>query len=1077
MKKLLLTIALTAMSACIVWAQQTVTGTVTEDTGDPLVGVAVLIKGTTIGAYTGEDGAYSIDVPASATTLVFTYVGKQTIEEVINGRSVIDVQMLPDDMMLDEVVVTALGVTREKRALGYSVQEIDNETFQVGAPTTNAINNLQGKIAGVKITGTPTMGGSASILIRGANSITGNNQPLFVVDGTPIDNSNFNSYNTQRGGGGTDFGNPAMDINPDDIESVTVLKGPSAAALYGNRASNGVILITTKSGKGTKGIGISVNSSVTMDEVFSLPDYQNEYGGGYKQSFDLFQYDPNRHPAEWAAWDGQPMVNYAADESWGPRMDGQLVRQWYSWYEDDPDYGQMTPFEPNPDNIKDFYDTGITLSNNISLTGGNDKANARLSYTNLYQEGTIPNSKMERNTLAVNAGTKLTDKLSVSARINYVNTETFGRPSTGYSADQGNVVTSFNQWFQRQLDMDKMRDYKTADGIDRTWNIKSPSDLDPLYWENPYWVLFESPTEDSRERVFGDVNISYNIIPGLTANAWVRKDFYTDRREMRIASGSIPVARYSESVRDVNETNFEFLLTYNKYLTDDLSVAVNLGANSRQQTYFSNSASTVGGLNVPNFFNLDASIDRPNITDYREDREVNSVYGSANIGWKNMVFVDASLRNDWSSTLPVDNNSYLYPAVTGSFVVSELLPNKDLIFAKLRAGWAQVGNDTDPYRLALTYASQNPYGSNPAFTVPNSLNNSQLEPEITTSLELGAELRFFSGRLGLDVTYYNMETVDQILPLSVSPTSGYSSTIVNAGKMTNKGWEIALNATPVQIGDFRWDIAINWARNRNEVVELAEGQDNYVIASWGPSINARVGEPYMTIVTDGFAYYDESVEGNINEETVFGDESKRIVNPDGNFMRVTNKVLGSVLPDWTGGVVNTFTFKGVQLSAVIDFQKGGLLYSVSNRYGQYSGLMAETVGTNPNGRPIRDPVSEGGGVLPVGVTVEGTPNTTYMDAQEYFKNLRVRREHYTYDASFVKFREVRLAYSLPRSIINNIPFQGITLAFVGRNLAILHRNVPNVDPESAYGSGNIQGFENGLHPPVRSLGFNLQLKL
>jgi len=1074
MRKLILTIAVSVMGLSVLWAQQTVTGTVQDDaSSDPLVGVAVLIKGTTVGAYTDDEGKYSIDVPESASTLVFTYVGKSTIEEQINGRSVIDVSMLDDDMLLDEVVVTALGVTREKRALGYSVQELDGEKFQIGAPTTNAVNNLQGKIAGVKITGTSTMGGSASILIRGVNSITGNNQPLFVVDGTPIDNSNFNSVGTQRGGGGTDFGNPAMDINPDDIESVTVLKGPSAAALYGNRASNGVILITTKSGKGTKGIGISVNSFVTMDEVYVLPDYQNEYGGGYKQEFDPFMFDPDRHPAEWAAWDGHPMVNYAADESWGPRMEGQLVREWFSWYPDDPNYGQLTPFDAHPSNIEDFYETGITLSNNISLTGGNDRSNARISYTNLHQEGTIPNSEMDRNTIAVNAGTKLTDKLQVSTRINYVLTETFGRPSTGYSGDQGNVVTSFNQWFQRQLDMDALRNYKTPNGRDRTWNIKSPLDLDPLYWENPYWVLFESPTEDSRERVFGDVNISYNILPGLTANAWVRKDFYTDRREMRIASGSIPQAEYSEDVREVDETNFEFLLTYNKYISDDFSLAVNLGANSRQQSYFRNRAQTIGGLNVPNFFNLDASIDRPLLTDYKEEREVNSVYGSANFGWKNMLFLDASLRNDWSSTLPADNNSYLYPSVTGSFLISELLPNKDMIFAKLRAGWAQVGNDTDPYRLAITYANNVPYGSNPAFTVPNSLNNSQLNPEITTSFEVGAELRFFSGRLGLDVTYYDVKTEDQILPLTVSSTSGFSSTIVNAGEVTNEGWEVALNATPLNIGDFRWDISVNWARNVNEVVELAEGQENYIIASWGPSINARVGEPYMTIVTDGYDYFGDDDDNPL----VHGPAGQRIVEPDGNYKRVTNKVLGSVLPDWTGGVVNTFTFKGLQLSGVIDFQKGGLLYSVSNRYGEYSGLMAKTVGTNPQGNPIRDPVSEGGGVLPLGVTEEGLPNTTYIDAQEYFKNLRVRREEYVYDASFIKFREVRLAYSLPSSIINSLPFQGVTVAFVGRNLAILYKNAPNIDPESAYGSGNIQGFENGQHPPVRSLGFNLQFKL
>ena len=1034
--------------------ERTISGTVTSaEDGSSLPGVNVVVKGTTNGTVTDIDGSYRLTVPQEGGILVFSFIGLQSTEIEIGTRDVLDVQMSADVQQLGEVVVTALGISREKRSLGYSVQELQGDAVSA-VKDGNIVSSLGGKIAGVQVTSnTGTVGGSSRIIIRGINSISGNNQPLFVVDGTPIDNSNFNSAYAQTGGGGTDFGNTAADINPEDIESISVLKGANAAALYGSRAANGVIVITTKSGKNRKGLGISFTTGVTANNAMILPDYQNEYGGGYKQTFDLYN--------------GEPVVNYAADESWGPRMDGTPVRHWYSWYEDDEDFGRLTPFSPNPNNVKDFYETGITTNNNIALAGGNESTKFRVSYTNFRQSGVIPNSQLARNTIAVNASSKLNEKFTASISANYVNTDNSGIPGQGYGDNQGNVVTSFNQWFQRQLDMDKLRNYKTADGKDRTWNIKSPTNLDPLYWENPYWVLYESPTDLTRERVFGNVSVAYNIIEGLTVQGWARTDFYTDRRQERIASGSIPQDWYRESVRQLRENNFEFLAQYNKNFANDFSLAVNLGANSRQQSYHNNTMGTVGGLSVPNFFNVDASVDRPNITDFKSRKTVNSVYGSASFGWRGTVFVDASLRNDWSSTLPEDNNSYLYPAVTGSFVFSELLNTSVISLGKLRAGWSQVGNDTDPYRTGITYSSQNPYGDKPAFAVPNRLNNPNLKPELITSTEFGLEMGFLNQRVGFDFTYYSIEATDQILSLDVPSTSGFSTTVVNAGLLTNKGIELMITGSPfANPNGFSWDIGVNWARNRNEVVELAEGLDNYLIDSWGPSINAKVGYPYGTWVTDGFVYYD-GIE----------DDAHRIVGSNGLFERATNQTFGSYLPDWTGGVSNTFSYKGINLYALIDFQKGGQLYSVSNRYGVYSGLMAETVGNNAQGNPLRDPVSEGGGVLAEGVDENGNPNTVYADAISYFQHLRTRREYFLYDASFVKLRELKVSYAFPSRWFTNTPFQSLEIAFVGRNLAILHKNIPNVDPESAYGSGNIQGFENGQHPSTRSLGFSLNVKL
>ncbi|WP_026210025.1 SusC/RagA family TonB-linked outer membrane protein [Flexithrix dorotheae] len=1028
-----------------------ISGSVTSGADDsPLPGVNVVVKGTNVGTITDIDGNFKLSAPESATALVFTYIGFKTQEVELGSQTNFSVALEEDAKQLSEVVVTALGIEREERSLGYATQGIDSEPLSQSRET-NIVNALAGKVAGVQVTGSAgNFGGSSRVVIRGINSINGNNNPLFVIDGTPIDNSNYNTAGTNRGGGGTDFGNAAQDINPDDIESMQVLKGPSAAALYGSRAGNGVILITTKKGSKKKGIGVSFNMGMTANSVLLLPDYQNEYGGGYKQEFDLYE--------------GEPVVNYAADESWGPRMEGQMVRQWYSWFPDDPDYGKMTPFVANPDNIKDFYETGMTQNYNLAFDGGNETTSFRVSMTHMNQKGHIPNSKMDRNTLNFSGSHKLNKKLTASANVNYVRTDTYGRPSTGYGADQGNVVTSFNEWFQRQLDMDRLRNYKTADGIDRTWNISSPTNLRPLYWENPYWVLYESPTEDYRERVFGNASISYQITPDLVVSGWARTDFYTDRREMRIAEGSIPQSSYSEDVRNQGENNFEFLAQYNKDITQDFSLAVNLGANSRHEKYYRNYGSTTDGLSVPGFYSLEASKGRPDITDYYSEKVVNSLYGSANLGYKDMMYLDLSLRNDWSSTLPQDNNSYLYPSATASFVFSELLGNQDVLsFGKVRAGWAKVGNDTDPYQLQNIYSSQNNYGSLPAFAVPNTLNNSDLRPEQTTSYEIGIDMRFLNGRIGLDVTYYDMATIDQILPLAVPSVSGFNEAIVNAGKLTNKGWEIMLNASVLQMSNsFRWDVNFNWAKNNNMVVELAEGLDNYLLDSWGPSVNAKVGEPYGAIVTDAFTY---------------NDQGQRLVDEDGYFIRSTNQVVGNILADFTGGINNAFSYKGISLNALIDFQKGGSVYSVTNRYGSYSGLLSNTVGNNDRGVPQRDPVSEGGGWRSDGVFEDGTPNDVYIESVNYWGTLRNYREEYVYDASFVKLREMRLTYSIPRKLVAKTPFQSISASLVGRNLAILHKNVPNIDPESALGSGNVQGFENGQHPSVRSMGFNLNFRL
>lgn len=1036
------------MWSVVAQAQESmITGKVTDVDDTALPGVNVILKGTTVGTVTDIEGNYRLNVPQDAKALVFSFIGYAQKEVSINNQSTINVQLSEDVTQLSEVVVTALGIEREGRGLGYSVQEIEGGSI-TKAREVNVVNSLSGRVAGVQVSGASgNMGGSSRILIRGANSVAGNNQPLFVVDGVPLDNSNFTSTDQARGSGGYDYGNMAQDINPDDIESISVLKGPSAAALYGTRAANGVILITTKSGEGQKGIGVSVNSSVTMDNVYILPNYQNEYGGGNGP----FPQDG-----------GEDIVYTGYDESWGPRLDGRLVRQWYSFFEDDPNYGQATPWVAHPNNIEDFFNTGVTLNNNVALTGGNDNANFRLSYSNITQDFVLPNSELDRNTFSFNGSSKLTDKFTASVTANYVSSKAKGRPGTGY--DGNNVMQQFNQWSQRQMDMDQLSNYVTVDGIQRSWNLNDPpSDLSPRYSDNPYWTRYKNYQNDSRQRLYGNLTLSYEFTDWLSLTGRVMTDYYTDRREERIAIGSQSISEYQEGVREVQETNADLILNFDKRLSDDFSLTAFLGGNIRYNTYNRNVGTTQGGLNVPEFYNLANSASSVLVDDYFEERQINSVFGSASVGFKDMLYADFTLRNDWSSTLPEDNNSYLYPSVSGSFVFSELMNSSFLSFGKIRAGWAQVGNDTDPFRLGITYAPKESFGSDPRFTVPNALNNPNLRPEQTSSWEVGADLRFFNDRVGLDVTYYNSVSTDQIFTVDVTAATGYGSQIINAGEVTNQGVEVQLRATPISIENgFQWDIVVNWAKNENEIVELAPGIETYTLvnAPFSVSVVAKENEPYGSIMGFDFVY-----DGNGN----------KVINPSGTFATTAEQVpLGNAMPDWTGGISNTFSFKGITASVLVDGRKGVDIFSISNMFGKYSGMFEETVADN-----VREL-----GVIAEGVVNVGTaenpqyePNTTRLSAPEFFASLYGRDAAHVYDGSFIKLREASLGYTLPNSIVDNTPFRNVTLSVVGRNLALLYKNIPHLDPENTLSSGNIQGIEGAQLPSIRSWGFNLSFNL
>ncbi len=1055
MKKLSLVLLLVCFAIGLTMAQRNISGTVTDEKGEALIGASILAKGTSSGTITDIDGKFTFTVPDGVTALVISYTGFSTQEVVLGNQTTLSISLL-EGVMLETAVVTALNISRDEKSLGYSVQQVGGEEL-TRVQETNVLGSLAGKVAGVQAVTSAgsAVGGSAKIRVRGVSGLTGGD-PLFVVDGTPLANNNFSSST-----GGADYGNLASDINPEDIESISVLKGPSATALYGERAKYGVVMVTTKKGKARQGLGVTFKSSVSVENVYILPEYQNEYGGGYDQNF-IEVVDPV---------DGKTYntLDYSADESWGPRIDGTIYRPWWSWY-DDENYGRTIPLTANPDNVRDFYDQGVTNTNSIAFSGGAGNIGYRLGFTNLSQSGIIPNSQFNRNNINVGLNAELSKKLTLITNVNMVFSDGAGRPSFGYSPIFGNSTQSFNQWFQRQLNMDELRDYKAADGTFRTWNIKSTNDPSPLYWDSPFFSVNENIPTDSRNRYFGDITLRYALTNNLSIQGAVRRDNFNQRIEEKIASGGLEEAYYREYVANGQEDNFELLGTYQQNF-GDISIDANLGGNLRQNRFHSNNAATVGGLNVPNLFNLGASVDRPTLSSLITRKDVQSVFAALNLGYKNFLYVGGTLRNDWSSALPVDNNSYLYPSGNVSFVFSELIGSSVLSYGKLRASIAQVGSDVDPYRIAFSYGIGTPYGSSSSFNVPDLLPNEDLRPAITTSWETGFDLRFMGDRLGLDFTYYNNNSKDEILSIQVPGASGFGSALINAGNIQSKGYEIGLMAEPVSGSNFSWTTRLNFANNTTKVVELTDGIENYLLANgiggqgWGGlTLNAAIGEEWGLLRGGGYTY----IEGS----------DLPVIRTNGSYVRTANKDLGSILPDFTGGFTNIFRIYGFDVSAHIDFQAGGQFFSTTKMFNNYSGLGIETVGNNDKGFSIRNPVEEGGGIRVDGVLADGTPTTVYVEPQTYYGRLFGFHEKWIYDASFIKLREVSIGYNLSKRMLGNGRIQSLKIALIARNPLLIYSAVKGIDPsEILPGANNLVFEERGQLPSVRSYGISFTLGL
>jgi TonB-linked SusC/RagA family outer membrane protein len=1064
MKKIVMLLTLLMVSVLFVFGQTIpVTGTVTNDKGEILPYATVTETGTTNAVKADEKGFFSIIVRGGSTiTISVAGYSSRVIAATAGNEKVV----LIANEQLSEVVVTAMGVRRSRNQLPYAAQQLKGEDISK-VRSSNFLTGLSGKSAGLDIKQTNTLGGSTNVVLRGIKSITGDNQALFVVDGVPYNNSNTNTVNQRTARGGYDYGNAAADINPDDIESITVLKGAASSALYGSQGANGVILITTKKGK--KGLGVTLNSGFSMGMVdkSTFAKYQMEYGAGY---------DPDQEdPSGWFLYrdingDGIPdlVAPMQQDASYGPRFNPNLmVYQWDAFDPASPNYKKARPWVAAANGPFTFFEKAFSSNQSVFVDGGSDKGTFKLGYTRNDDNGILPNSRIEKNLVNFSSTYSLSEKLLAGASVNFTNIEGKGRYGTGY--DELNVMTSFRQWWQTNVDIKEQKEAYFRNRKNITWNWADPNDLTPIYWDNPYFARHESYETDRRNRYFGNINLNYKVTEWLNLLGRISLDSYDEIQEERMAKSSKEVASYSRFNRSFRETNFDLMMNVDKEISKNINFKGLLGVNVRRQYSESIRASTNGGLIVDRVYSLSNSFSTPNApTEFQGTREVDGAFAGATFAWKDMITLDGTVRRDVSSTLPKGNNVYYYPSVSGGFVFSKLTESLNwLSYGKLRVNYAQVGSDAPLYALTDEYVLNPPFGSDPQLSLPTVKNNGELRPERTNSTELGLEMAFLKSRLGFDINYYNSRSIDQIIPAIISRATGYFSKYVNAGTIENKGIELSVNGTPVQTKDFSWNIGINWSRNRNKVLELFEGAQNLVLANFqgGVSQNATVGQPYGTIRGTNFIYTN----------------GQKTVNSNGYYLKTTtnNEVIGDPNPDWIGGITNNFRLKNVTVSFLVDVRKGGDVFSLDMSYGLYSGMYPETAGLNDKGKPSRDSISKGGGVILPGVKQDGKPNDIRVENFQHglFGTVSIPDAGFVYDASYVKLREAVITYSLPKSAVARLaPFKGIDFSLIGRNLWIIHKNLPYADPEENISAGNLQGYQSGAYPTARTFTFNIKLK-
>lgn len=1030
-----------------------VTGKVSGVDGLSIPGVNVYLKGSNQGTVTNIDGDYSLEVPGQNSTLIFSFIGFIRQEVEVGTTNPINIVLNQESVELNGVVVTALGITKEKKALGYSVSYLKgNELTTVKDP--NIMNSLAGKSAGVQIS--KSAGGpdaSTRVIIRGINSLQGNNQPLFVVDGIPMNNNNFGqtvaSAEGNDVGQGFELGSGIGDLNPEDIESVSILKGPNASALYGSRAANGVIIFTTKKGSKRSGIGVTFSTNTTVDRAVYERVYQDVYGFGNN---GISPVNAN----------GMKQFQDQTEGSWGGKMDGTPFIDWD---------GVTRNYDPQPNNYTDFFGTGYTSTNTLAVSGGNDKTVYRLSYTNLSNKGISPNNHFGRNTLNLSAGANLTPKLKIDTKVTYIHHDSKNR---NFQADGHSVSRNYIH-MSRHVSDASLRNYEKPDGSQSVWRNNDRQ-------SNPYWVAYKDFNGDTRDRIMGNTSLTYNINSWLTLMGRVGLDMYNAKTKQITATGELTRlgtdGQLYEAMQFSKEINSDFLLSAHKPIGDKFSVSGTFGGSNYYQDYESFSGRTTRS-STPNFYNIQYSKDNIIAWTYFQKKRTQSLYGTAQVEYNKYLYLDVTARNDWSSTLPVKNNSFFYPSLTGSFIFSEFFKMRDKIvsFGKLRASWAKVGNDTDPYRLESVYNSAGSYNGQPLVTISAGLPARDLMPETTISYEVGTEMRFFLDRLGFDITLYKSKTSNQILNADIATSSGFNNALINAGEIANKGIELQINAEPIRLSNgFSWNIIFNYSRNMSEVVSLTQGLNSLVLANhWNLTVEANPGQPYGDLVG---VQIKRDANGN------------KVIGADGRYLRGDRVVLGNYNPDWIGGITNSFRYKRVTFSCQVDMKMGGEIYSATNHYGREKGVFIETLKGREEWYASEAARKEAGvspalwvptgGVVAEGVLEDGTVNTKFMNPETYFTQFatwtKEIHEPYIYDATYIKLREVYLSYKLPEKLVNRIKLSNAEVALTGHNVWLIYKKSPNIDPESVYNSTNAQGVEYAAMPSVRNIGIYIKVE-
>ncbi len=1027
-------------------AQTSVSGTVSDSSGVPLPGATVIVAGTSNGVTTDFDGIYSISA-SEGDVLSISYVGFVTQNVTVGASATINVTLVSDNA-LEEVVVTALGITREAKSLGYAQQKVEGSAL-TKTKELDFKTALAGKVAGVQvISGPSSTFESSAIRLRGEQDV------LYVVDGIKMSST---------------------DINTDNIDNITILKGAAATALYGAEARSGVIVITSKKAKAGETY-ITVDHNTVASNISRLHPYQNEYGGGYDQAWDTFAYNPATDPASWAAFNGQNIPYYAADESWGPRLDGTLARHWDSWIPNHPNFGEQRGWSPNPNNVKNFFETGMKSATSVSFGKGGDDYSFRATGRATQNALPVPNASRDTYDVNINGSVDLTDKFTMYSSLNarIQNTDNF--VSSGY----GSLQSNFSQWWQRQLDMDRLRDNYHYEGAFYTWNRRSARNARPQYWDAPHYEQYQNTNNNENSTYSGNFGFDYQIADGVSANVEVNRRAYNRTSNSRNYIGKNTLstqAAYSEGSFVSEQNEFRARLNYSKAITDKFDINALVGYAAKQYRSISTSAGTSGGLAIPDFYTIANSVDKPSYSTYRTNNSGRAAYSSVSLGYDSMLYLDGSYRFDWSSTAAADNNRIETYSVTGSFLFDKLVNLDGVTFGKLRASYAEAPIFPGTYATSPTFGSGTAYGSLASLAVPNTLANPQLTGGIRKETEYGIEMKFLNNRLGFDLTYFDRE--DSGLPVAVSAagSTGYTGLSVNSKITSSTGVEVMISGTPIQTEDVRWDVSVNFATLEKMVDFIYPGIERNILNSWlswsSMDLQEIVGEEW------GMLY---------GRKRLKDDNGNWVYYASGNHRYENNQLLGNVMPNYTGGITSNLTYKNWDLAIGIDFQDGGLYHSVTDMFSMAAGLHEYTAGVNDKGNQKRDPVSAGGGIHQVGVYADGSVADFYRAPDSWAWGNWTRDDLWLVDASFVKLRQVRLGYNFDSDKLSNTPFTGIDIALIGTNLAILSETTdwgdyrgaktPGLDPsELGSGwSGSNYASEGGQLPSARSFGLNVALK-